>query len=408
MAPLPLPLPLRLVALLAGATAAAAIPHPALAERKDAEAEEIDYVALAARLLRDGHHDRAAAALSQVDLKRPDVDLRRVYTLKGLVALKQQAYRAASEAFDAAIKAKPPADETAAGGRPAPVEPALFLYLAQSHFGLKEYEKTLAALKRGGGAIAEEPSVYLMRAQSNWELRHPEQTFEALSAGEKRFPKMTDFARMRVFFLVELGLFQEAMVRGQRYLERADATAEDFVAVAEALRKGREPAKAGLILEQAHLRFPQDETILLALAHTYIDREEPLSAAVILEDAARLNPKYTVEAAEMYKEAGRSERALSLNARVIDQTAKLRQRLAILLELERFELVSAMAPMLDRVGLLEDEQVRYALAYGFYKAGDFESAERHLKRLKGASLFESANQLRRAMERCRETGWECS
>lgn len=399
------------MALLAAVLAAGWVHAPlasAARDRDDEEAVEIDYVALAARLLRDGHVDRAASALTQVDQKDPLLDKRRFQSLRGLLALKQQDYRTGVKAFRAAIAAKPPADEVAAGNVRKGPEPELFLYLAQAHFGLKEYKQTLTALRKGGPTLADEPTVYLMRAQSSWELKRPSGAFSALQSGAKRFPERAEFPRMRVFYLVELCLFQEALVAGQAYLTRADAEPTDYVAVAEALRKGNQPGRAGLILEQAHLRFPANETILLALAHTYIDRERPLAAAGILEDASRLNPKYTVEAAELYKEAGRAELALALNARVSDQAAKYKQRLAVLLQLERYEMVGAMAAALGRVGLLKDEQVRYALAYGYYKAGDFEAAEQHLKLLKDPKLFESANQLRRAMERCAQSGWECS
>ena len=63
---------------------------------------------------------------------------------------------------------------------------------------------------------------------------------------------------------------------------------------------------------------------------------------MLLERVARTEPKYVVEAAELFRRSGRLERALFLNKRIADQKAKIKQRLQILLELERFEMIVAM------------------------------------------------------------------
>jgi hypothetical protein len=54
---------------------------------------------------------------------------------------------------------------------------------------------------------------------------------------------------------------------------------------------------------------------------------------------------------------------------------------------------------------LEEDDVRYAVAYANFKTGNFGAAERHLKGLDRADLFEAANELRRTMQACRES--EC-
>ena len=377
------------------------------AQAKEAgnEGGEIDYGALAAKLLQDDHLDRAADALAQVDLKQEGLDLQRYQSLRGIISLKQRDFPTAREAFQKALKLT--RDDPVKKPDRAQTIATLSLYLAQVHFGMKDHEAALATINRAWKSLREEPNAYLIRAQSAWELKQPELALEVLKAGNARFEEIDDFGRLSIFYLIELGLYQEVMDMGQRYLARAQATAEDYVAVGEALRQGKQLDKAGLILEGAHLRFPESEQIMLALAHVYLDRERPLSAAMLLEDAARLNAKYTVEAAELYKQAGRLERALSLNARVRDQKEKLKQRLSILLAMERFELVAAMAPSLSRTGLLGDDNVRYALAYGYYKIGDFASAEQQLKTITESELFNNANQLRKAMQTCRSSGWEC-
>ena len=119
------------------------------------------------------------------------------------------------------------------------------------------------------------------------------------------------------------------------------------------------------------------------------------------------DPQLISEAAELYRRAGRTSRALMLNGQIRDQSVKLKQRLAILLELQRFEQAASMDEDLVRIGLLEDEDIRYALAYAVFKTGDFDGAEFHLQKLSRPDLFRKAAELRRAMADCSEEPWQC-
>src|SRR5690606_13140073 len=150
-----------------------------------------------------------------------------------------------------------------------------------------------------------------------------------------------------------------------------DIKAEEYVAIAEALRSAKAYERAQLLMEGARLRYPENENILVQLAHCYLDAGRHIPAAMVFEDAARINPKYTLEAAELYKEAGLLHRAHWLNARVVDQKAKTKQRLSLLVEGQDFEAVTAMLPKLSRLGLLSDENMRYAVAYAYFKTGQF-------------------------------------
>jgi hypothetical protein len=79
-----------------------------------------------------------------------------------------------------------------------------------------------------------------------------------------------------------------------------------------------------------------------------------------------------------------------------------------LVDAEDFEAVTALEPQLNRLGLLGDQSVRYAVAYAAFKTGQFQKAEQHLREITEPELLESSLQLRKAIEACREAGWECS
>lgn len=383
---------LAVVAALALSAAAA------WAKKKKVEEtpEEIDHVSLAARMIKDGHFDRAQAVLGQVDLKLPGLDLARYFTLLGLVKLKLEDHSGARDALVQAVKV-------------GQQDRSVHLFLAQAYYGLKDDRSVIRALDDAGDELTSTaPELYGMRAVAHWRLGEHARAFAALAAGAQKFPAADKLQRQRVFYLVELGLFQEAIAAGEAYVNRATATPDDYITMGEALRRARQFQAARQFLEAARLRFPGDATMTAQLAHAYAQAEQENAAGFLFEQAAFLDEKFRVDAAEMYRRGGRLDLALALNAGVADQVAKMRQRLGILLKMERYDVVTTMEPRLSRLGLLDDQDIRYALAYAFYSVGDFAAAERHLKPLRDARLFEKAAELRKAMAACKERGWECS
>lgn len=96
-----------------------------------------------------------------------------------------------------------------------------------------------------------------------------------------------------------------------------------------------------------------------------------------------------------------------MNAEEPDQSVKLRQRMGLLVDLDRFEEAAALEPRLRRHRLLQDEEVAYALAYALYRTGRLDQAEKRLKVVKRPELFDSATALREAMGRCQADPWMC-
>jgi tetratricopeptide (TPR) repeat protein len=246
-----------------------------------------------------------------------------------------------------------------------------------------------------------------MEAQCHWRLGDRFAAWRALSRGLKRHPADRELNRQRVLLMVDLGLFQRATEAGLRFLTRFGSDPESYVAIAEALRRGKQHHRAILILEQARLRFPATDEILKQLARSYLDDGKPLAAAELVARAAHRKPAYRLEAAELYRRAGQLVVAMALNAQATQQKAKVRQRLGLLVELERFEEAAAMAPRLSRLGLLADEEIAYALAYALFKTQRFDLAERQLKRITRPKIFARAVALRKAMDACRKQRWAC-
>ena len=386
---------LILLVLLSGLAAPVAGWSQQQAGPEEDPQEPVEFLSLAAVLIGDGNYQRARNVLARVDTQDEDVDLARYHTLSGLVALNLDELPLAAAEFEDAIAA-------------GQTDPVVRLYLAQAYFGQARYRETLEQLDQAGEDATRVPSVFLMRAQAHWELEDYAAAWRVLGEGRAAFPgRAGDFARRQVFLLVDQGLYQEAADQGLQFLESGLASDEDAVAIGNALRETGQYRQAAVILEKARLSAPDNVMLGKVLSHVYLDQGRELAAADVMRTTAVYDHDLASDAAELYKRAGWLIQALSLNARVIDQPKKLKQRLAIFLELNRFEQAAGMEQDLIRVGLLGDEDIRYALAYALFKSGEFERAEQHLQQLSRSDLFRRAVELRRAMEQCAESPWMC-
>ncbi|MCO6427644.1 lipopolysaccharide assembly protein LapB [Nitrosomonas communis] len=362
---------------------------------KEKKPESTDFIELAVLMLKDGHYDRALMALQSVDLDDEKTDLARFYTLQGLAYMNLNEFDAAKDSLQSAIKH-------------GQQDPLIYVYLAQIYFSLKNYQDVLRVIDKTGEHKEKNPSLLFIQAQSYWHLQKTNGAINTLNEGHRRFPGDFRFLKLKVFYFVQLELYQEAAKLGQEYLALSKAKAEDYVAIGNALRLSKEYQEAMKIMEIARLQFPGNEVVAKLLAHIYLDQGKLNAAAHILEQAARLNHALLSEAAEIYRRAGRLHKALMLNSGISDQKVKLKQRLSILLALKQFEQAASMESSLYRVGLLEDQNVRYPLAYALFSTGRFQQVGKHLDSLKEPELFKKGIELRRLIEACKDEPWECA
>lgn len=362
---------------------------------KEEKPQSDDFIELAAIMLKDGHYDRALLALQSVNLDDEKTDLARFYTLQGLAYMNLNDFDASKDSFQAAIKH-------------GQKDPLIYAYLAQIHFSLKDYQSVLNVIDKAGEHKSKNPALTSIQAQSYWYLQKTVQAVETLNKGYQLFPSDYRFLKLKVFYFVQLQLYQEAANLGREYLSRSKAQAEEYIAIGNALRLSREFPEALKIMEIARLKFPDNEVVAKLLAHIYLDQGMLNAAAHILEQAARINSELLSEAAEIYRRAGRLHKALMLNSGINDQKVKLKQRLSILLALKQYDQAAGMEASLYRVGLFDDQSIRYALAYAQFSSGRFQQASKHLDFLTEPELFKKGIELRRLMDICKEEPWKCA
>jgi tetratricopeptide (TPR) repeat protein len=369
---------LALVLLLASAHAAS---------RKSKEPEK-DPVALAGLLVREGDWERAEEILATVDPEEKGVDLQRYWTLRGLTELHDKKPAEAAVSFQKAL-------EVAVEGREL-----LELHLARALLQADDPNGALQALDRTGEVGASMPGVWLLRADCYEALGRPDDAWQALEDGNARFPEQGDLRRQQVFLLVRHGLFREARELGEGLLARPDAGKDDAIAISEALRQGGETTEAMTILEAALLQYGDDRDLLVQAARAALDDHQPRNAGRFLERAAELDPSLALEAAEAYRRGGDIQAALRMNGEVSDPIKKARQRLGLLLEGEAWDRAVALEDRLERLGLAQDDGVAYGLAFAWFRLGELDRAERHLKGIQDPEAFRRATELRQIMATC--------
>lgn len=356
--------------------------------------DEIDHLALAALLLKDGFTSRAQEELKQVNLEKEELNLGRFYTIDGLVNTKLFNYEKANKSFKIAL--------TYEG-----VERALNLYIAQNAYKLQDYKGSLDAIAKVRDLADKKPSVLALEAECNWRLKNQNQALVTLAKGIKLFPNEWIFYKQRFNYLVRLQLYQAALNDAQVYLKNAKPNEKTVLAFISVLKESGDTDKAIELAEMANLQYLSSAKVTVLLAHLYMDKEMLVTAAELFDQASIEDRVYTKEAAEMMRRAHQFVIALYKNSQMLDMKEKLKQRVAIYIEFGAYERIIVSEKALRRSGLIEDETIRYALAYSYYMIHSFDKSERELKQLTRPDLFAKATELRKNMQKCVNDGWEC-
>lgn len=359
-----------------------------------AKDKEVDYLALSALLVKGGDYLKAEKALNKFNVDLKNADITRFYTIKGLIKLRLQQYKAARDSYLSAI----------VNGQ---LEKTILIYLAQSYYGLKDFDNTLLTLNRQPLVWENIPRAWMLKALSLWGAKRYSETMDTLLAAEQRFPDNKLFSQRKILLLIELGLYQKAVKAGLEMLNRDDTDAVDYQAIGKAMLEAGQYDHALSILEKSVLLYPNNIKLLRMLSRTYISLNKFYVAANILEKAAVEDDGLYSEVAELYRKSNRSEQALYFNQIIIDQKVKYKQRLAIYLDAGRFDDAIAMKDTLYRVGLLDDGNIRYALAYAYFSLGKFTFSEKYLDGIKQVDLFRKATQLRKVMLSCESNPYQC-
>ncbi len=353
---------------------------------EDPRSDRADRVDIAARLVADGLYDRAAIVLSEIDEPRK-ADRGRFYTLQGLVALETGNPQAAVDALSTAIELDPDT-----------VEPVTWVTLGAAYEQLDRPQDALDTVQRGEPAVLDLPAAWHLKSRALSALERPEDAYATALQGCQRFPSHQGLVEERFTQLIALGLTHEVALTAPDALWAAHAEENTWLKLTRGLLDAGAPIDAQILGEAVRLTFLDSPRPRVALATACMATESWRCAGTMLDEAAAFDAQYAVQAAESFRRAGDLARALYLNGRVNDPAEKARQRLGLLLELRAFAEASALDARLTRLGLVDEDQVAYALAYAHATVGNHARAETLITRLTDPSFVRLGTTLLESLE----------
>jgi len=375
------------------------LPHLLLAQ------EDVDHLALASMLAKNGHYARASSELSKVQSEQIKEQPIIYYTTSGLIYLHQKQYEEAKSDFRKMSKALQ-RDDDLEGSEKRKKRLVAQLYLVQCEFGLKNFESVIKQIK-SNPKLKEKTLTWSLIVASLWALDKKHQAWAELEKASDLFPGESHFGIQKVSYLLELALFHEAF-------EQAKTTSRQFkLRPAQWLRLGgkfkqlKKFDEALWFFETGVLKFPAAELLQVELAHTYSVMGYDLTAAGLFERLAARKPKYYADVAELYRKAGKVLRAQYFNSLVEEQDKKFRQRFSLALGKQNFSKAVSMKPTLSRLGLLEDQNLIYALAFTHFQLGELDPAKEMLTKINDADLFEKVVALQSTISECEDKPWDC-
>jgi tetratricopeptide (TPR) repeat protein len=409
----------------------------ALVEAKTEVIPEVDHMALASMMVYDGKFDKANAELDLAQKDDKNLDRSKYFTIKGVIAMRQEKHadairylkQAVSATKSKVYKAPEPMKEKreylfSIGSKPKPAAKVttppfdgeklrkeqlqkLYSHLSQESYKVKNYAETIKYLDLQGTAGRDLAEKYMLRADCYWKMDDKASAVAILSSGAKVFPKDQSLLKQKFYYFTELGLYQEAIVSAKAYMRRSVPNAKEYMALAQMLLAGGQREEAVKVLEETKMLFPTDAKVNMLLGHLYMKKGMQFTTAQLFEQGSYYEHKYVKEAAELYRRVGLIPHALYLNSQVSDKQEKLKQKIAIYVDRGEYEMILGLMDALKRYKMLDDDTIRYAVAYAYYMAKDYDEAEVHLKQITDNELFSKATIIRKNIEKCQDNSMEC-
>ena len=408
-------------------------------QAKESEEETINHIEIATIMYYDGKYEKALEALEKAKDAHTDIEWDKYHNMRGLIFLKEEQYQASISAFKEAIRAtrtkvyEPPVEDrppkeylfTLFSNKKKIKEPEvkkpvfnpeklrknqieeIYLYLSQAYYKAERYLKAVHALDAAGEKGRASASLFTLRAECYWKAGQKGSAIDALSRGSKLFPKDATLLKQKFYYFAALKLYQASIEAAKAYMKKVPANAQEYISLAQMLQSGGESEQAIEVLEEAKLKFPSSAKVHILLGHYYNQKEMPHVTADLFEKGSFYDEKYLKEAAEMYRRNGALAHALYLNSMMKDREEKTKQKVAIYIGKGEFEKIIGLKDALDRYGLLENDTMRYALAYSYYMVTEYDQAEAHLQKIDDDELFSKATVIRKNIEKCRNNSLEC-
>ena len=263
----------------------------------------------------------------------------------------------------------------------------LYLGLALHHQG--RHRESLSALEEAAPFAAGLPEFHTLRARATRLTENATSAWSQIQAGLDRFESDPGLLREQVSLLLALGAVATAGTRAKQLFAVTPRPLDDRLWLARVLTDLGAVQEAAPVLEEAlALRAsgrsasddaPSTTALRAQLAWTYARLGRPHAAARLIDPLRSGSRTYAHEAADQWRVAGETERALAANRFVEDTGRRRAQRLLILVEAGELERAAALGGVLDVNAL--DAATTYALAFALVHTGRASEARSLLDRI---------------------------
>lgn len=372
----------------------------------------IDYIDLATVLTYDGEYDRAREALQEINPDDASYDRSKILAVEALILHGEGKSAESVDKFHEAISATRTKkfifdkDVNQERVRIGDLK-LLHQQLAEVLYTLERCDEVIDALIVADEVGEVRPPLFAIHADCLWRVGRQDEATTMLDNGYRKFPESVALLKQKFAYFAESGLYIAASDVANQLLNGEALTEADYLSFAKVFDGSGQKNQAIRLLQQAKAKYPANPQFPLFLAHIYLRDEQYLTAAGLFEQAAMTDTNYFAEAAEVYRRAGQLPTALRLNSMVNDEKRKIPQQISIFIELEEYEKVTALESDLQRQGLLNDEKIRYALAYSYFRTGDFDNTERQLTSLTSNEYIQKAVAIRQSIAVCRNNIAQC-
>ena len=366
-----------------------------------------DVISIAAVLIQDGNYEKALGLLDTISPAEKQKDEARYYFLRGVAALRSAKFDLAQLSFVRAIEVRRSADDErneSVDKRAKELE-KIHGYLALSLWALDDCEAALAASEEAGTPESQSAKLFVLRGDCLARSNKASAAFEALRKGQVIHSGNRELLEKELYLLVSLGLYEELKARSENWM--SDVTRDEGIRLLAKLNEAEAHPQLVYFGEQLRLRFPRTQKISLFLAQSYRKKGQPLAAARVMEELSIHDASYALDAAELYRRAGWGKVAQIVSAKSDNQAGKIRQHFGMLLEDARFDEAAALTSRLRKTKLLDDDSIRYALAYAQYETGLLDEARVMLRDIQDEKIFRQAAELRQLIDACEAKGWLC-
>lgn len=357
-----------------------------------------DPIVLAAKLISDGHADRANSVLVTVDIDNLGTREALYYSTLGSIQEKNKQWTEAKESFDLALTIlNGEAGEKQEGIDRVYVE----THLARCWVELTEFQNAIDVLE-SVYADSREVIWYLLMNRAQLGLEVWERAWSTLLEGIELFADNLELRHQVITLAVQLNLYDAVEPHMFAVLNHADVQVVDFIRIADVGQQHAAYEIAEMALRLGRLKGYNTE-LWTASAVIALKMEEWLLAAELLSVLSLEDSKYAIETAEAYRSAGRHRQALQHNGFAPSSKEKAQQRFSLLLEMERYAQAVALTDRLTYWKLTEDDAVRYGLAYAHFQLKSFDEALQYCSGITDRNVFQQSVTLRQIIRDCQES-----